>query len=122
MMKTYDITIMGLTKAQAWSMIERVPCGRPFKFDVNDDEPTTKANGKKRHAPYATDEDTLSLTGKKASKGSMRESVLVTFEKLEVKNGIGNVTRKMLRDACEKKQQDTQILYQLIRDGYLKKL
>lgn len=121
-MKTYDITIMGLTKAQAWSMIQRVPTGRPFKFEAKDDDPAPKANGKKRGTPYATDEDILSLTGKTAQKGSMRESVLVTFEKLEKKHGIGSVNRKMLRDACEKKQQDTQILYQLIRDGYLKKL
>jgi len=61
----------------------------------------------------------LSLTGKSAQQGSMREAVLTTFEKLEKKHGIGNVSRVQLREDCTKKDLDSQIIYQLIRDGYL---
>jgi len=63
----------------------------------------------------------LSLTGKNATKGSMRESVLKTMERLEKKHGIGNVNRGMLKEKLVEKDLDTQILYQLIREGYLKK-
>ena len=49
----------------------------------------------------------------------MREAVLTTFEKLEKKHGIGNVSRVQLREDCTKKDLDSQIIYQLIRDGYL---
>ena len=64
----------------------------------------------------------LTMTGKNAQPGSMREQVLTAFEKLEKKHKIGNVTRKMLREDCDKKDLDSQIIYQLIRDGYLKAL
>jgi len=63
----------------------------------------------------------LSLTGKNATKGSMRESVLKTMERLEKKHGIGSVTRGMLKEKLVEKELDTQILYQLVREGYLKK-
>ena len=84
------------------------------------EEPEAKANGKKKER--AGPDSRLTLTGKSAQKGSNREAILTTFEKMEVKHGIGSVTRKMFRDECRKKEQDAQIIYQLIREGYLKTL
>lgn len=67
----------------------------------------------------ATDDDIMSLTERRPQKGSMRGKVVITLEKLEAKHGVGQVTRKMLRDRCTKLGVDTQILYQLLVDGYL---
>lgn len=69
--------------------------------------------------PRATDDDIMLLTEKRPSKGSMREKVIITLEKLEAKHGVGDVTRKMLRDRCARLGIDTQLLYQLMNDGYL---
>jgi Ca2+-binding EF-hand superfamily protein len=79
-------------------------------------EVTDKTEGNK---PSMNGVTCLTMTGKKAQLGSMREQVLTAFEKLEKKHKIGNVTRTMLREDCDKKDLDSQIIYQLIRDGYL---
>ena len=67
----------------------------------------------------AADDDIMSLTEKRPQKGSIREKVVVTLEKLEAKHGVGQVTRKMLRERCTKLDVDAQIIYQLMNDGYL---
>lgn len=67
----------------------------------------------------SADDDIVSLTNKRPTKGSMRESVVVALEKLEVKHGVGGVSRKMLRAQCKRLGLDPQILYQLTADGYM---
>jgi len=67
----------------------------------------------------AVDDDIMSLTDKRPTKGTMREKAIIVLEKLEVKHGVGQVTRKMLREQCKKLGLDPQILYQLMSDGYL---
>lgn len=119
MMKTYNITMMNLTRKQVLDQILSVHSGVTFQVKPNaEEEAPKKPNGKKRHA---SNDDVLVLTGKHATKGSAREKILLTLEKMEVKTGIGSVTRKMLRDECSKQGQDAQIIYQLIREGYMKK-
>lgn len=121
MMTTYKITIRSLKPKQVFPLINMLPGPLTAEVTVDEaEEPKAKANGKKKS--YAGPDDKMSLTGKSAQKGSNREKILVTFEKLEVKHGIGSVTRKMFRDECRKKEQDAQIIYQLIREGYLKTL
>ncbi len=61
----------------------------------------------------------LSLTGKKATPGSIREAVLDTLEKMEEETGIGTVMRSALRDRLAVEGQDTQVIGQLITDGYI---
>lgn len=78
-------------------------------------EPVADAVKNKR----STDADIVSLTNKRPTKDSMREKVVVVLEKLEVKHGIGGVTRKMLRAQCKRLGLDPQILYQLTADGYI---
>lgn len=70
-------------------------------------------------AARAMDRDIVSLTGKRPTKGSMREKVVIALEKLEVKHGVGEVTRQMLRTQCTKLGLDSQIIYQLSTDGYM---
>ena len=70
-------------------------------------------------AGRARDDDIMSLTQKRPKKASVREKVVVTLEKLEAKHGVGEVTRKMLRDRCIHLGIETQILYQLMREGYV---
>ena len=67
----------------------------------------------------ALDDDIISLTAKRPTKGSMREKVVIVLEKLEVKHGVGAVTRKVLRAQTKKLGLDPQILYQLTADGYI---
>ncbi|MCK5644863.1 MAG: hypothetical protein KAJ19_28950 [Gammaproteobacteria bacterium] len=116
MMTTYTITIEDLKPKQLLKLIDSLPFVAMHITKSKVEEP--KANGKKK--PYSSPEDKMSLTGKSAQKGSNREAILVTFEKLELKHGIGTVTRKMFREECTRKGQDTQIIYQLVREGYLK--
>ena len=120
MMMTYTITIRNLKPNQVFPLINMLP--GPLTAELTADEakePEAKTNSKKtRSSP----DEKMSLTGKSATKGSNREKILVTFEKLEVKHGIGSVTRKMFREECARKGQDSQIIYQLIREGYLKVL
>ena len=61
----------------------------------------------------------MSLTDRRPQPGTMREKVVVALEKMEVKHGVGTVTRKALRDRCHKLGLDPQILYQLSSDGYI---
>ena len=64
----------------------------------------------------------IAMTGKKAQAHSNREKVLHTLEKLEANLGVGSVTRAELKDACDEKGIDSQIIYQLVREGYIKGL
>lgn len=117
MMTTYTMTIENLKPKQLLTLIDSLPFVPIHVTKNGADEPEVPTK-KLRAGP----DSKLTLTGKSATKGSNREAVLTTFEKLEVKHGIGSVTRKMLRAECEKKGQDAQIIYQLIREGYLKAL
>jgi len=79
----------------------------------------TKANGK-GGGDRSKDSDIMSLTGKSASKGSVRDAVLKNLERLEKKHGIGTVTRKMLREDCAQRGTDSQIIYQLVKGGFMR--
>lgn len=95
---------------------------------INMPEPEIKYNGEAKGAVVtvkskrANGEQILSLTGKKANKGSNREKILVLLEKLEVKHGPGSITREELKEACWKKEIDPYVLSQLINGGYIKVL
>lgn len=120
-MTTYKITIRNLKPKQVFPLINMLPGPLTAELMVDEqEEPEAKANGKKKSR--SSPDERLSLTGKSATKGSNREKILTTFEKLEVKHGIGSVSRKMFREECAKKGQDSQIIYQLIREGYMKTL
>lgn len=118
MMTTYTITIRNLKPNQVFPLINMLP--GPLTAELTADE--VEEPEAKRKKTYSSPGDKMSLTGKSAQKGSNREKILTTFEKLEVKHGIGSVTRKMFREECTKKGQDSQIIYQLVREGYLKTL
>lgn len=120
-MTTYKIMISGLKRTEVLPLLEQFSKNTSFQLE-KEEEPEAKPNGKGTKKRYASPDDILSLTGKSATNGSARESILLTMEKLESRNGIGSVSRKMLRDECAKKGQDSQIIYQLMREGYLKTL
>ena len=117
-MKTYALTITGLRPKDVLPLLESLPSHASLSV-TNIDQPEVVEDTK---PPRTNGNAILSMTGKRASKGSVREQVLTVFEKLEKKHGIGAVNRKMLRDDCNKKGVDSQIIYQLLRDGYLKVL
>ena len=91
-------------------------------------DPDIKFNGAAAETPVTKSkkrgngEQILSLTGKQAQRGTNREKILIIFEKLEKKHGIGQVDREMLKDACWKRDLDPYVLSQLINEGYLKTL
>lgn len=109
------------------SRLEKLMAAAQF---ISMPDPTIKYNGEAKEAVvtgkkkrrYMGDGAILSLTGKTAQVGSMREKVLEAMELLEKEHGIGTITRGVLKEDLAKKQLDTQVLYQLVREGYLKKV
>lgn len=75
--------------------------------------PKTKVKNKR-----ATAGDIILLTNERPRKGSIRDKVVIALEKLEVKHGVGEVTRKMLRERCKTLSLDPQIVNQLTAKGY----
>ena len=118
-MTTYNLTMMGLTKAQAWALIASVPAGVSFKFETVGDEPAEpkKPNGK---ATRRTGDAALMLTGREAKKGTIRDKALKQFMKLEQKHGPGGVTRTMFRAELNKLGADASTLNSLITAGLIK--
>jgi len=116
----FTVTIKNVHDKQLGPLVALIGTKRySVRLTHHEEESESKAAPGKR--VYVNDDTFISLTGKSATKGSMREQVLDTMERLEKKNGIGSVTRGMLKAELAEKELDTQILYQLIREGYLKK-
>lgn len=80
-----------------------------------------KPRPKKLKRRIAQPTDILSLTGKKATRGSNRERILTSLEVLEKKHGVGKVTRALLNEACNALSIDTQIVGQLTAENYIKR-
>ena len=118
-MKTYNITMMNLTRKQVLDQILRVHSGVTFLVKPNAEGEAPKSNGKKFGKRMSPDTP-LVLTGKKAQKGSQRERILLEHEKLEKEHGIGSVTRKMLNEQVGGLSIDTTVIGQLIKGGFLK--
>lgn len=118
-MKTYKLTLSGLSQKQVFAVIDSLPREgtKPVVEAENDGPGRVITETKKYKVGQPT--DILKLTGKKATEGSMRASILKTLEKLEAKDGVGEVSREALRLAVIKAKLDSQIIYQLIRDGYI---
>jgi len=115
----YTIIIKDLKGKQLLDLIDRLPKSTTIEVSNSGEESliTTAVNRTSMNGATC-----LTMTGKSATQGSMRHQVLTAFEKLEKKHKIGNVSRDMLREYCNDKDLDSQIIYQLIRDGYLKAL
>lgn len=62
----------------------------------------------------------ICITDKKTMPGTKREAVITALENLETINGVGKVTRTMLRDKCNELGIKKQVTYQLLYEGYLK--
>lgn len=121
MTTTYDITLRGLKRNQVMDIVDALPKGISFHAHRNEEaEPESKLNGDGRTRRPPTTR--LSMTGKTAAKGSIREQALVKFEKLEAKHGIGKVTRQMFRDELNKMDCDKSTLNSLITAGLLRHL
>jgi hypothetical protein len=91
---------------------------RPHPDQEGGKHPATKTK-KYNRMPGST---VLTMTGKSAQKGSTREKILLTFEKLEAKHDIGTVTRDMLRKETSKQGLDSTVIGQLIAGGFLRPL
>lgn len=119
----FKITIEGIADNQLGALVAQIGTKKypvrvthylhPDKVDV----PDPKKAGAKNYTKLT---DIMSLTGKGATKGSNRAKILETLEILEVKHGIGKVDRKMLRDKLKRDGHDNQIVYQLVKGGFLK--
>ena len=64
-------------------------------------DPRKKSKGSNAHSRAAS---RLTMTGKTAQKGSKIEAAMVLFEKLESRNGIGQVTVQAFRDHLVKNE------------------
>ena len=119
----FTVTIKNVHDKSLGELISKIGTKKwSVRLTHNEDEETTKrAYDRSAKRTHMTADTVISLTGKKAAKGSMREKCLEAMELLEKKHGIGSVTRGMLREDLGAKNLDTQVLYQLVREGYLKK-
>jgi len=114
----FTVTIKNVHDKQLGELVAKIGTKKWLVgLNHHEEEPSEKVTKRK----YMGDDEFLALTGKEAQKGSMREQILKTMEKLEKKHDIGAVTRGMLKEELVKKELDTQVLYQLIRGGFLKK-
>lgn len=118
-MKMYDARLTGLTGKKLLELIEVLPIGVIARFTAVEEAAVLVEKPKRKIISADT---VLSLTGKKAQMNSNREKVLHLLEKLEAAQGIGTVTRKQLKKRCEEQGLDSQIFYQLVKDGYIKGL
>jgi len=122
-MTMFNITIQNISDAKLGEVIASIGTKKyPVKvthYPHPDlvDIPNPNKSVKKS---YAKPTDIMSLTGKGAPKGSNREKVLHTLEKLEVKHGVGKVDRKMLREKLKRDGHNDQIIYQLVKRGFIK--
>ncbi len=111
----FNLKILGVTKPQLCNLIVSLPSGTSFQIQT-----VKEAEPKPPH--FRRTNGFLTMTGKSATEGSMRAQVLTAFEKLEGEHGIGKVNRAMIRDKCHDNSLDSQIIYQLLKDGYLEAL
>jgi hypothetical protein len=118
-MTTYTMTIEGLSPKQLLTLLDVVPMV-PLHVSAKQPDPTgtpvETPNGSKR----MTGDTVLVLTGKSATDGTVRATILEEHEKLEAKHGIGTVTRKQLRTHCGSMGIDSTVIGQLIKGGFLK--
>ncbi len=115
----YKITIEGLKPKQLLSVLDSLPSSVSIQVTNSEKYESGWVDPRKNGHSQPTDL-MLSLTGKKAAKGSIREKVLQALERMEKKHGVGTVDRKALKKQCDKTGIDAQILYQLIRGDYIK--
>lgn len=118
-MKMYDATLTGLTGKHVLELIDILPSGVRARFAAVEEAAVLVDKPKRK----TISPDTLiAMTGKKAQLNSNREKVLHTLERLEEAQGIGTVTRRQLKKRCDENGIDSQIIYQLVREGYIKGL
>ncbi len=115
----YNATLTGLAGKDVLDLIETLPTKIRATFTAIEEAAVLVDKPKRKMISATT---ILTMTGKKAQLNSNREKVLHTLEKLEANLGVGSVTRAELKEACEKKGLDSQIFYQLVKDGYIKGL
>jgi hypothetical protein len=118
-MRTYDAALTGLSGKDVLELIETLPSKIRATFTPVEEAAVLMEKPKRKMINALT---ILTMTGKKAQPGSNRELVLQALERLEVAQGVGTVTRKQLKKRCEEKGLDSQIFYQLVKDGYIKGL
>ena len=117
-MKTYTATLTNLKGKDVLDLIDTMP--KHVEWDINLDKSVEEETPRK--AIRTNGSAILTMTGKRPQAGSLRETVLTIFEKLEAKHGIGSVSRKMLREAVVKKDINVQNVAQLMKGGFLKVL
>lgn len=118
-MRTYDAILTGLTGKDVLELIETLPSKIRARFTAVEEAAVLVEKPKRKMVSADT---RIAMTGKKAQLNSNREKVLHTLEKLEANLGVGSVTRAELKEACDENGIDSQIIYQLVREGYIKGL
>lgn len=118
----FTVTIKDIQDKQLGQLIAQIGTKRWLVHLTHHPHPQVDDLLPTKKRVHMTSDTILSLTGKKATKGSMRERCLEAMELLEKEHGIGNVTRGRLKQDLVDKGLDKQVLYQLVREGYLKRL
>lgn len=124
---TFEVSASGLERLLAAAGEQGINNQRIDYEDTprmaKESKPATKQKRKvkkqKRVKQADTDLMIVSLSGKKAVAGSMREGCLIALEKLEAEHGIGTITRGTLRKRVEDLGLGRQVIYQLLKTGHI---
>jgi hypothetical protein len=105
----FNITIKNLTEHQMGDLFARVG-NKGYDIQVHytdanaEDSPTKQGGKRKTHISGRIAADEIVLLGdiEEATPGSLYEKITQIMQRLEKKDGIGTVTKKMLSDALGK--------------------
>lgn len=108
---------LDLTKMKDITVLEALIAGAKTKLEVK--------TVVKKSAPHTRGSGVLVLGSKQHSGKGVAGNVMVLFEGLEAKHGIGNITRKMLREAILAKKSipdyaSSSTVVDLMKQGVLK--
>jgi hypothetical protein len=73
----------------------------------------------KGHNSHSRADSLLTMTGKNAQKGSKIETAMLLFEKLESRNGIGQVTVQAFREHLVKNDQPKGLAQRVVTEKFM---
>jgi hypothetical protein len=110
---SFTLTVHNVSDAQLGPLIARMALPKTTKLEVAHD--STEGPPVAR----AVASTTLRMTGRTPRRSTLLATALTLFEKLEVAQGIGNVTRQAFREELHKKKTGKDVYTRLLNEGYI---
>lgn len=116
---SFTVTITNIPDKDLGPLLARLSLPKSASYQaLYDPEEISKpqTNGKRKNLAPDTK---LMMTGKTAGEGTLLAEGLDLFERLEKKQGIGNVSIQDFRDVVKEKKLDRQISYRMLKEKLL---